>query len=214
VPITVAIIEDESSVRARLEELLAARPELRLLAACPTAEDALARLPALAPDVVACEIMLPGRSGIECIRALQPQLPSTQFLMLTVIDDHEEIFQALSAGATGYLLKTAGLEHVADAIVELHGGGSPMTAAIARRGIVALQQITNRDAAEAVLTERERQVLDLLARGRIYKEIAAELGMSVATIRSHIFHTYQKLHVRTRAEAVRRWRLPFGWRRE
>ncbi len=211
-PITVAIIEDEASVRARLEELLAARPALRLVASCPNGEDALARLPALAPDVVACDIMLPGRSGIECVRALQPQLPSTQFLMLTVIDDQEEIFQALRAGATGYLLKTAGLERVADAVVELHGGGSPMTASIARRVIVALQQITNRDAAEAVLTERERQVLDLLARGRIYKEIGTALGISTDTVRSHIQRSYKKLHVRTRAEATRRWRFPFPWR--
>jgi DNA-binding NarL/FixJ family response regulator len=212
--ITVALIEDTSATRQQLESLLGKRADLRLVASCCNAEDARERLPKLVPQVVVCDIMLPGASGIQCVQALHEILPETQFLMLTVVEDYDEVFQAILAGATGYLLKTEGLDRVPDAVVELHAGGSPMSTSIARKVIEAFQHGAHRQAAETTLSERERQVLDRLARGRIHKEIADDLGVSVATIRSHIFHIYKKLQVRTRTEAVRHWRLPFGWGRK
>ena len=212
--IRTAIIEDDAATCAIISGWLESAAGFKHLRAFPRPDAALKELPRLSPDVVLVDINLPVMSGVEFVRAAKPLMPATQFVMLTVYRDVEHIFAALSAGATGYLLKSDGLEHVADAVVELHRGGSPMTASIARRVIVAFQQITKRDAVTAILTERERQTLELLARGRIYKEIAVELGVSVATIRSHIFHIYQKLHVRTRKEAVHRWRFPFGWRKQ
>jgi DNA-binding NarL/FixJ family response regulator len=200
--IRVALVEDDPQVREGLQRLIAAAAGFECAAACASAEEALARLPALRLDVVLMDIHLPGMSGIECIRQLKLQQPAMQVAMLTVFEDHDRIFQSLAAGASGYLLKQTPPEKLLEAIAELHRGGSPMSAQIARRVVETFQRPAPAAAPEADLTPRELEVIRLLARGFLYKEIADQLGLSVETVRTHLHRIYDKLHVRTRTEAV------------
>ncbi len=183
-------------------------PELRCVAACASAEEALESLPPLRPDVVLLDIHLPGASGIESLPALKAACPQAQFCMLTVFDDAERVFTALQAGATGYLLKTQPAQ-VLEAVKDLHAGGSPMSSQIARKLVSAFAAAGPHPAsgqsgspAQAQLCTREQQILALLAKGHRYKEIADQLGITIHTVRTFIRRMYEKLQVHSRTEAL------------
>jgi DNA-binding NarL/FixJ family response regulator len=200
--IRVALVEDDHEVRAGLRLLIDQSASCACVGAFASAEDALASLLSLSPDVVLMDIQLPGLSGIECIRQLKQLQPKLQIMMLTVFEDHDRIFQSLTAGASGYLLKQTPPARLLEAIAELHRGGSPMSTQIARRIVEAFQQPSPLEDATASLSLREKEIVALLARGHLYKEIAADLRVSVETVRTHIHNIYEKLHVRSRTEAV------------
>lgn len=177
-----------------------------------SAESALAALPAAKPEVVLMDINLPGLNGIECVRQLKPLLPDTQFLMLTVYEDADHIFNALMVGATGYLLKQTPRNELLAALKQVHAGGSPMTSNIARKVVQSFQRHSQAaDAADVELSPREAEVLELLARGYLYKEIAEALAISLPTVNTYIRRIYEKLHVRSRAQAVAKYaHIPLG----
>lgn len=200
--ISVALVENDALFAAGVQAFLSGSGCCECVAICPSAEDALTRLPTLRPQVVLMDIELPGASGVECVRQLKPQLPEAEILMLTVFTDHEHIFQSLVAGATGYLVKPGGPAELFDAIQELHGGGSPMSAAIARKVVTAFRQLGPAPEEPSALSLRERDVLNSLAKGHRYKEVAEELQVSFHTVRTHVQHIYKKLQVRSRAQAV------------
>ncbi|MEW6157217.1 MAG: response regulator transcription factor [Verrucomicrobiota bacterium] len=202
--VKVALVEDNPETRAALHLLINGSPGFACIAACISAEEALAHLPALRPDVILMDIQLPGMSGIECIRQLTLTLPEAQVMMLTVFEDHERIFQSLAAGATGYVLKKTPPAKLLEAIQELHQGGAPMSGQIARQVIKAFQSQPANPSAVAVLSPREQEVLHLLAHGLLYKEIGDKLGISIGTVRVYIRQIYKKLHVNSRTEAVNR----------
>jgi len=203
-PLRVAVIEDDNRLRRTVAELLQAEPGCDLVGSFRTGESAIEALPALDPHVVLVDINLPGISGIDCIRQLSPQLESTHFLVLTIYQDSETIFAALAAGAHGYLLKPVDPDKLAAAVRTAGSGGAPMTSAITRKLIDFFhQQVPGQPADdETALAPREREVLDLLARGLSYKEIAEVIGCSYSTINTHLQRIYRKLHVRSRSEAV------------
>lgn len=200
--IRVSIIEDDSVLRKAIVERVSSDKRLQIVSEHGTAEDAIQNLPAAAPDVVVSDINLPGLSGIECVRQLKPQMPKTQFMMLTVYDDTERIFQALSAGATGYLVKRASRSELLTAIVDVHRGESPMSSGIARKIVKSFQRAEPVENPTDKLAPRERQVLELLAQGFLYKEIADQLQLSVPTVNCYIRSIYEKLQVHSRSQAV------------
>jgi len=202
--IAVSIVEDDAKVRASLARLIDSSAGFRCLSQHPSAESALQELPRSIPEVVLMDINLPGLSGVECVRRLKPSLPSTQIIMLTVYQNTEHIFNALSAGATGYLLKQTPPAELLSAIRDVHGGGSPMSSHIARKIVQSFQKPVSTTQPAENLSPRETQVLDLLAKGFLYKEIGETLGLTYATVHTHIRHIYEKLHVRSRTEAVAR----------
>lgn len=201
-PIRVAIVDDEGELREQIAAYVDHAPGFRCVRACASAEEALRWLPQDRPDVVLMDINLGAMDGIECVQRLKPQLPETQIVMLTVFEDTERIFRALAAGATGYLLKRLAPPRLLDAIQEVHAGGSPMSAPIARKIVTSFQHPPPRPDPAAELSPREREVLEGLAEGRAYKEIADKLGVSIHTVRNYIRRIYEKLHVRSRTEAV------------
>jgi DNA-binding NarL/FixJ family response regulator len=204
--IDVAIIEDDASVREIISGWLSRTKGFRCVGAYESTESALELLPAGKPAVVLSDINLPGLSGIECVRQLKPLLPETQFVMLTVYEDAEHIFNALSAGASGYLLKRTTRKGLIEALSEVHAGGSPMTSGIARKVVQSFQQPPSQDTSGAgELSQREREVLDLLARGYAFKEIADALSIGVTTVSTYIRRIYEKLHVRSRGQAVAKY---------
>jgi DNA-binding NarL/FixJ family response regulator len=182
--------------------LIERTPGFRCLSEHPTAESALRELPKLFPEVVLMDINLPGINGVECVRRLKVVLPDTQIVMLTVYNKIENIFEALTAGATGYLLKHTPPDELLEAIRDVHGGGSPMNSSIARKIVQTFQKSAHSRNETAVLSPRESEVLALLAKGYLYKEISDRIGISFATVRTHVRHIYEKLHVRSRTEAV------------
>jgi DNA-binding NarL/FixJ family response regulator len=201
--IAVSIVEDDPQVRGSLAKLIDGAPGFRCVSVHPSAEDALVEIPKVKPEVVLMDINLPGANGVECVRKLKPHLPATQIIMLTVYQKTEHIFNALAAGATGYMLKQTPPSELLIAIKEVHGGGSPMSSHIARKIVQSFQQPAPAACAEAEsLSPREAEVLDLLAKGFLYKEIADQMKVSYATVHTHIRHIYEKLHVRSRTEAV------------
>jgi len=200
--ITVGLVEDDQQVREGLALLIGSSPGFACVAACASAEVALQRFPKTKPDVVLMDIQLPGMSGIECILQLKQLCPRTQIMMLTVFEDHERIYQSLKAGASGYLLKQTPPAELLDAIADLHRGGSPMSAQIARRVVESFQDPASSEHREAQLSAREQEIVRLLAQGHLYKEIADRLDRSVETVRTHIRNIYDKLHVHSRIEAV------------
>ena len=205
-PITVSIVEDHEQTRAMIVALLRRAPGLRCLDSYPTAEAALAAVPALTPDVLLVDIRLPGLSGIQCVARLKARLPNLRVLMLTTYEERELIFDSLRAGASGYILKNALRAELLQAVEQVHAGGAPMSMPIARKLVSYFQQPAVGGAQPAsdleTLTDREQQVLTLLARGYQYKEIADSVGVKLETVRSHIKHIYDKLHVRSRTEAT------------
>lgn len=208
-PIRVALIEDDADQRRFVREELAGHRELAVAGTFASGEEAVGCLTRVRPDVVLVDIGLPGLTGIEVVARCKPDLPGAQFMMLTVIEDVAKVYAALAAGATGYLLKKDIPGRLFEAIRELWGGGSPMTASIARQVVLAFQHRPDAPdtslggEASSTLTEREREILELLAAGRLYKEIGVQLGIGLGTVNTHIRRIYEKLHVRNRSEAVR-----------
>ena len=200
-PITVSIVEDNDKLRGTLARVLNRAEGFRCVSQYGSAEDALKDLPNVKPEVVLMDINLPGMNGVECVRQLKPLLPETQVMMLTVYEDTENIFNALAAGANGYMLKRTSTKELIEAIHEVKRGGSPMTMHIARKVVQSFQKSAPAQSTEN-LSEREQQVLDLLTQGLIYKEISDKLGIGYETVHTYIRRVYEKLQVRTRTEAV------------
>ncbi len=201
--IAVSIVEDDSQVRSSLARLIDGAPGFRCVSRHGSAEEALAEIPKTRPEVVLMDINLPGMSGVECVRRLKPQLPGVQIIMLTVYQNTEHIFNALAGGATGYMLKQTPPAELLEAIKDVYAGGSPMSSHIARKIVKSFQHPAAATGTEAAgLSPREAEVLDLLAKGFLYKEIADQMKVSYATVHTHIRHVYEKLHVRSRTEAV------------
>ncbi len=202
--IRICLVEDDARLREAISHWLREEAGFQIINCYPDAESAIRAMTKDQPDVVLVDINLPGLSGIECVRQLKPQLPTTQFTMVTVYEDADKIFQALAAGATGYLLKQTPRAELVAAIRELHRGGSPMSPNIARKVVWSYYKAPASLAAtpEATLSGREQQVLDGLVKGDLYKEISDTLGISMGTLHTYIRRIYEKLHVHSRAQAV------------
>lgn len=200
--IAITIVEDQNEMRESLVEWLGNAPGLRCVGAHATAEEALRRIPGENPDVVLMDINLTGMNGIECVSRLKERLPQTQVLMLTTYDDGDLIFDSLRAGANGYLLKNMPREELVQALQQVQAGGAPMSLQIARKVINYFHQSGKPSQNLRQLTGRESEILKLLAKGYLYKEIADRLGVSMSTVRTHISAVYEKLHVHSRTEAV------------
>jgi len=201
-PHTVALVEDDAALRETLADILSASPTWQLVASYPAAEPALEAMKDGCPEVVLMDIQLPGMSGIECVAKLKERHPAAQVLMVTVYDNNDRIFDALAAGASGYLLKRDAPAKLLESLDDLLSGGSPMSSAIARKVVQKFQTAPPSKNEDHNLTPREKQILEELVKGSLYKEIAWELGIGVETVRTHLHNIYAKLHVRTRTEAV------------
>jgi DNA-binding NarL/FixJ family response regulator len=201
-PISASIVEDSDKFRETLARVLNRSEGFRCISHYPNAEEALKALPLDKPEVVLMDINLPGINGVECVRQLKQLMPSVQVMMLTVYEDTENIFNALAAGATGYMLKRTSREELLEAIREVHRGGSPMNTPIARKVVQSFQRSAPAASATEALSPREQEVLDCLAQGFLYKEIAEKLNISYETVHTYIRRIYEKLQVRTRTEAV------------
>lgn len=200
---TVGIVEDDPILRNTLARLIGSTAGFSCVAACASGEDALKALPPLKPAVIVMDLNLPRMTGIECTRRLSALLPSTPIIILTVYEDGELIFRVLQAGASGYLIKRSKPNEVLKAIKEAHEGGAPMSSHIARRVVLSFRKepsASNTD--DAKLTDREVELLSYLSQGFANKEIADKLNISVPTVRTHLRHIYEKLHVRSRGEAI------------
>jgi DNA-binding NarL/FixJ family response regulator len=202
VNISVAIVEDDVPAREILAGWIRDTEGFRCAGEYDDAETALARLPVENPSVVLFDINLPGMNGIECVRRLKPRLPDTQFVMVTVYEDANHIFDALAAGASGYMLKQTKRNELIEALKDVHAGGSPMSSQIARKVVQSFRRNESGTDGTNDLSPREREVIELLARGYLYKEIAEKLAISVPTVNTYIRRIYEKLHVRSRAQAV------------
>ncbi len=206
VSIAVSIVEDDAPARDILASWIRRADGFRFVSGHGSAELAITKLPVEKPSVVLMDINLPGMNGIECVRKLKPLLPEAQFVMLTVYEDADHIFNALVAGATGYLLKQTPRSELLAALKQVHAGGSPMTSNIARKVVQCFHQPQNQPSPDdAALSPREREVLELLARGYLYKEIADTLTISLPTVNTYIRRIYEKLHVRSRAQAIAKY---------
>lgn len=203
--ITVAIVEDNKDLRVTLAEMINHDPKLKCVGECEDAEQALAGLPALRPAVVLMDIKLPGMNGVECVVRLKQLLPETHVIMITVYDDSNLVFEALKAGATGYLLKPIQPAHLVSAIEEVRDGGAPMSMSIARLVVQAFQKPAPDAGADDALWPREAEILSLLAKGLLKKEIAERLGLSYWTVQTHVGRIYKKLQVHSRAQAVAKY---------
>jgi DNA-binding NarL/FixJ family response regulator len=202
VNITVSIVEDDAPAREILADWIRRAQGFRCAGVHGSGESALATLPGEKPTVVLMDINLPGISGIECVHRLKPALPETQFVMLTVYEDADYIFNALTAGASGYLLKRMPRAELLAALRDVQAGGSPMTSNIARKVVQSFQRPDVQPSEAEDLSPREREVLELLTRGYLYKEIADSLHISGPTVNTYIRRIYEKLHVRSRSQAV------------
>jgi len=200
--ISIAIVEDLDVVRNGLKDFISLSTDFLVLGSFKTGEEALQKIPEIKPDIVIMDINLPGMNGIECIRQLKDKSPGTQFMMFTVYENDDKVFEALKAGASGYLLKNTGLLHIAESIKELHEGGSPMSANIARKMVNLFRDNDKKNPFLDLLSNREKEILQLLAKGLLYKEIAEQLGITTGTVRIHIHKIYEKLHVQNRTEAI------------
>lgn len=206
--IRVSIIENDKFLCETLRVVLNARDKIEVLSIYLNGEDALEALPALKPDIVLVDIDLGHKrmNGIECITHLKSHLPDTQFLILTIFEDHQKVYDALSAGALGYVLKSDKPEKIIGAIQDLHEGGAPMSPSIARKIALSFNRENQADPVQvALLTTREREVIELISKGRLEKEVASELNISVKTVKAHISNIYSKLQVRTRVEALNKY---------
>lgn len=202
--IQIAIIEDIAEYRNALQLMLNATPGLNCNQTYPNGETALAGIPKLQPDIVLVDINLPGVNGIQVIEKLKTQYPKIQYMVLSVFEDGDKIFDALTAGASGYLLKSTPPTKIIDAIRELNDGGSPMSSLIARKVVASFRQPTREVANpyEQMLTLREKEILELLSQGKLYKQIAGDLNITLETVKSHCHNIYEKLHVTTKMEAI------------
>lgn len=207
--ISVCIVDDNQELRNALEEIITMSDGYICMGTIGTAEDAITRLQQLKPDVVLMDINLGSdETGIDVVRTLKPRIPSTNFMMCTVYEENEKIFEALSAGASGYILKKTDPARMLEAIRELYEGGAPMSSQIARKVVTAFQQTgkNNTESGEiSMLTNREKEILELLSKGLMYKEIAAQIFLSQETVRKHVYNIYEKLHVTNRVAAVNKF---------
>jgi DNA-binding NarL/FixJ family response regulator len=213
--ISVCIVDDNKDIRSALEQIILMADGYALVGSFSGVEEALLKIPLVNPNIVLMDINLgEGESGIDCVRQLKPQHPEILFMMCTVYEEDEKIFQALAAGANGYILKKTAPGKLLDAIRELQEGGAPMSSQIARKVVNAFQfKATVADPVEtgpsgksiSVLSNRENEILELLAKGMLYKEIAAKLFISQETVRKHVYHIYEKLHVNNRVEAINKF---------
>lgn len=209
--ITVCIVDDNKAIRSALEEIIGMSEDFKCLGTMDSAEDAIKMLPGINPEVVLMDINLGSEeTGIDCVRELKGKMPGTNFMMCTVYEEDDKIFEALRAGASGYILKKTPPAKLLEAIRELYEGGSPMSSQIARK-VVAAFQLNNTGSTSGPekelgeLSKREKEILELLSKGLMYKEIAAQLYISPETIRKHAYHIYEKLHVGNRVEAVNKY---------
>jgi DNA-binding NarL/FixJ family response regulator len=204
-PITISIVEDNRGTIKHLEELLNGDPKLRCLGGYPTGEAAILGVPVEKPDVLLVDINLPGMSGIECVQKLKEKIPSLQILMLTAYEESDLIFNSLRAGASGYLLKKAVATELIPAIEQLRAGGAPMSIQIARKVVDHFHKIRQPASDMEKLTQREQEILALLANGSLYKEISDQLSIALNTVKVHVQHIYEKLHVQSRMQAVKKF---------
>lgn len=202
---TVAIVEDDFGLRKQLVEILGTAPDIRCVGAFATGEEALKRIPENPPDVVLMDIKLPGISGIQCLTELKRMLPKLQVVMVTVYEDTERIFKALKAGANGYLIKSSPPDQLLEAVRDAYRGGAPMSSPIARKVVQHFHLLGPAPKEAENLSPRERQVLELLSSGFIYKEIGDKLNIGVETVRTYIKGICNKMHVRSRIEAVAKY---------
>lgn len=212
--ISVCIVEDNEQIRSSLEQIIRMDKQYQLKGSFSNAEIALQKLPVINPDIVLMDINLgDGKTGIECVKALKPKHPDMQFMMCTVYEDDEKIFEALTAGAHGYLLKKTAPDKLLAAIKELNEGGAPMSSQIARKVVGLMQsgqvaEPSDNNSANKLLktlSPREKEILQLLANGLLYKEIAYHLAISQETVRKHVYHVYEKLHVKNHVEATNKF---------
>jgi DNA-binding NarL/FixJ family response regulator len=199
--IKVCLVEDSKEVREGMVSLLTLDERFEVLAAYTDAESALEYLPAWDADIVIMDINLPGMSGIDCIKKVKRQCPHSQFIMFTIYENDEKVFEALEAGANGYLLKKTPLSKISDSLVELHEGGAPMSTQIARK-VIDRMHANESEEKKNILTPRESEILQLLAKGLLYKEISDQINITTGTVRQHIHRIYEKLHVQNRTEAI------------
>jgi DNA-binding NarL/FixJ family response regulator len=207
--ISICIVDDNKELRNALEEIISMSEGYKCIGTISTVEEALWQLPLLKPDVVLMDINLgSSKNGIDCVKELKPRIPATNFMMCTVYEENEKIFEALSAGATGYILKKTDPARMLEAIRELYEGGAPMSSQIARKVVAAFQEknpaVVNTEELDE-LSNREKEILEFLSRGLMYKEIAAQLYLSPETVRKHVYHIYEKLHVNNRVAAVNKF---------
>ena len=203
----IAIVEDNSDIRSAMEQIIQMSNECTLVCSCINGEDAIQTIPNYSPDVVLMDINLGGIDGIECVKILKQSNPNALFMMCTVLEEDEKIFKALSAGANGYMIKKTAPSKMLESIKELCNGGAPMSSIIARKVVNIFQQkndlgLDAKYEMLASLSAREKGVLDLLAKGFLYKEIGEQLYLSAETVKKHVYHIYDKLHVRNRVEAI------------
>jgi DNA-binding NarL/FixJ family response regulator len=210
--ISVCIVDDNKDIRSALEQIIQMTEDYTLTGSFSGAEEALQKIPQAHPDIVLMDINLGnGESGIDCVRQLKPLHPEILFMMCTVYEEDEKIFEALTAGANGYILKKTAPGKLLDAIRELHEGGAPMSSQIARKVVNAFQgrsaalEAASQGKSISILSNRENEILELLAKGMLYKEIAGKLFISQETVRKHVYHIYEKLHVNNRVEAINKF---------
>ena len=205
--IPVAIVEDNNDIRHALENIIEMSEGYELACSCNSGEDALVKLPIFLPEIILMDINLGGINGIEVVRELKASHPEMLFMMCTIYEEDEKIFEALNAGASGYIIKKMAPAKLLDAIKELHGGGAPMSSQIARKVVSAFQSkptTVSGDMAE-LLSKRELEILEMLSTGLVYKEIAEKLFISSETVRKHVYSVYDKLHVHNRVEAINKF---------
>ncbi len=206
VSVRVALVEDESEFRNLIAEILRNAPGVHFLDAFESGESAVENLPSLKPEVVIMDLQLPGIDGVEATRRLKKLLPSVHVLIFTVFSDSDHLFEALKAGASGYLLKRASATEIVDALFQVREGGSPMSPAIARKVVQSFHARSDTRQANSSLTERENEILGLMSRGMAAKETASQLGISVFTVRFHIRQIYRKLYVKSQTQAIYKYR--------
>ncbi len=206
--ISVAIVEDNNDIRNALEQIIDMADGYTLAGSCVNGEEAIINIPHFKPRIVLMDINLGGINGIEVVRVLKEEHPEILFMMCTVYEEDEKIFEALNAGASGYVLKKTAPDKLLDAIKELYEGGAPMSSQIARKVVTTFQNKTIASAPNdtlGLLSRREKEILEMLSKGLLYKEIAGQLSISSETVRKHVYHIYEKLHVGTRIEAVNKF---------
>ncbi|RZJ71029.1 response regulator transcription factor [Flavobacterium sp.] len=202
--IKICLIEDLPDVLNGLQAIIAQDGRFDFQKGFATAEEAIAELPKLQPHVVLTDINLPGKSGIDCVREIKPKFPDIQFMIFTIYEDNDQVFEALKAGSSGYILKNTAPSKIIESLVELHEGGSPMSPKIARKVLSTFNSEPVQNDVAEILSKREHEVLELLSKGFLYKEIAEKLNIAISTVKRHLNNVYSKLQVQNKVEAVNR----------